>query len=133
MSNYVYYCNTCSTLDSDFEKNSRIRCPGCGNDYLPLLITEETWYEINDDEKRKILYRAITSKNEQKSDYLRMNNPKMSAQEKAGDNMTSSEDDYDDEDADDGGSMLFGLKKWQIALILAVVAVITAVIAIAVL
>lgn len=135
MSNYIYYCNTCNTLDSDFERNQKIRCPGCGNDYLPLLITEETWFEIDDDEKRKVMYRAITSKNEQKSDYLRMNNPKMAAQGKVGPSAGDSTDDFDYEDDDDGDDdgMLFGLKKWQIALILVAVAIITAVITLSVL
>lgn len=127
MSNYLYYCKTCNTLDTDYEKNQKIKCPGCGNNYSPLLITEDVWFELGDDEKRQVLYRAITNPApfEQKTDYLRLNNaPKT---------VMDDDDDYYEDEEDDDDDEGFRLKPLPVALILVAVAVVTAVIAILVL
>lgn len=58
MSNYLYYCKNCNTLEEDSNENSMIRCPECNQRYYPLHVTEDAWEAMGNDEKRNVLVHA---------------------------------------------------------------------------
>lgn len=74
MSNYLFYCKNCNTLEADANINAKIRCGECGGRYHPLYITEEEWDSADGDTKRKIIRESSSYLTEKSANVSEKNN-----------------------------------------------------------
>lgn len=59
MSDYLYFCKNCRTLETDSKDNRPFRCEECGGKYQPLHVTVQEWNNSSREEKNSIVKKAV--------------------------------------------------------------------------